>query len=349
MKKKFLAAVLSLSMLLAFSGCGKKEGDNIKAGFNAIDQSNYMEAMTCFQNGIAEGENLELAYRGIGIAYMGMAEYGQAVNAFEQALSNGGMFANDLERDINFYLATAQYKNGQLAEAANTFDTIIKSDVKNEDAYFLRGSIAVEQGDYEGGIAFFDQAIECSSDVKQLKIDIYEELAAYGYGEKGSEYLVGVLGSDNSLSEYDQGVLFFYLKDYDNARTHLEKAKLTETKNIDQITAMLGKNYEMLGDYSYASVLYSEYLAQHTQDAGIYNHLGLCKLKLDNPSEAINAFESGLSMNDTSMNQTLKYNLICAYEHAGNFEEAKTLMNEYLVSYPDDEDAKREAIFLSSR
>ena len=49
------------------------------------------------------------------------------------------------------------------------------------------------------------------------------------------------------------------------------------------------------------------------------------------------------------MTQTLKYNQICAYEQATNFTKAKALLDEYLVAYPDDENARREAIFLSTR
>ena len=47
--------------------------------------------------------------------------------------------------------------------------------------------------------------------------------------------------------------------------------------------------------------------------------------------------------------QTLRYNQIVAYERAGDFAKAKSLMNAYLSSYPDDEAAQREAVFLSTR
>ena len=49
------------------------------------------------------------------------------------------------------------------------------------------------------------------------------------------------------------------------------------------------------------------------------------------------------------MAQTLRYNQIVAYERAGDFAKAKSLMNAYLSSYPDDEAAQREAVFLSTR
>ena len=50
-----------------------------------------------------------------------------------------------------------------------------------------------------------------------------------------------------------------------------------------------------------------------------------------------------------SLAQRLSFNEIVAYEHLGNFEQAKALMDTYLASYPGDEKAKREQVFLSTR
>ena len=332
--KKILPVLLVLSMSL-LAGCGQKEGDQIKAGFSAIEESDYDTAMQCFQAAVDEGEDAELAYRGIGMTYLGMAQYDDAVDAFETALSNGGLFAGDLERDINFYMATALYKNGNYTRAGELLDVIIKSQKNNVDAHFLRGCVALETGDYENGISHFDK--------------VFEELASNGYEDKGSEYLTGILDDGSKLSDYEQGVVYFYLKDYDSARNHLGLAKQSDTKNAGNIVYMLGKTYEELGEYNYASVLYTEYLQDHTGDANIYNQLGICQLKLDDAASAIKSFESGLELGDTAMTQILKYNQICAYEQATNFDKAKTLLDDYLAAYPDDEAAQREAVFLSTR
>ena len=151
------------------------------------------------------------------------------------------------------------------------------------------------------------------------------------------------------MSDYEQGVVYFYLKDYDSARNHLGLAKQAGGKNMSSIVYMLGKTYEQLGEYNYASVLYTEYLQDNIGDANIYNQLGICQLELGDTASAIQSFESGLSLGDPTMTQTLKYNQICAYEQATNFTKAKALLDEYLIAYPDDENARREAVFLSTR
>lgn len=350
MKNKHRILFFALLMILALNGCGKQEGENTKAGFLAVEQADYATALQSFQTAVDEGENTELAYRGLGITYLGMAEYDNAIASFEEALANGGIFAGDLERDINFYMATALYKKGALAEAGELLDIIIQSDKENRDAYYLRGCVLLESGDYESSIYNFEKAIEYSKDEQSIKIRIFEELADNGYENKGSEYLTGILDSGNKLSDYEQGVVYFYLKDYDSARNHLGLAKQSGSKkNMSSIVYMLGKTYEELGDYSYASSLYTEYLEDNIGDANIYNQLGVCMLKLGDTASAVKAFESGISLGDAAMMQTLKYNRICAYEQATDFARAKTLIGEYLAAYPDDEQAQREAAFLDSR
>lgn len=348
-KNKGLLLGLLLGMSAMATGCGHKEGENIKAGFAAVELSDYQGALQCFEQAVVSGEDLELAYRGYGITYLGMADYENSIEAFEKALDNGGIFAGDLERDINFYMATALYKSGQPDEAVKLLDAIVESDKKNADAYFLRGSILIEGQDYEGGIYNFERAIANTSDSHGMKIDIYEILAGNGYEEKGREYLTRMLDEEKNLSDYEQGVVYFYLEDYDNARNHLEVAKQSAKKEKGKIVYMLGRTYEQLGDSNYAGILYSEYLGDAPEDALIFNQLGLCKLAAGNYDEAIHAFEDALALGDASMTQTLRYNQIVAYERAGNFAKAKSLMNAYLSSYPDDEAAQREAVFLSTR
>ena len=104
----------------------------------AISAQNYEQARTCFDKAILEGEDLQLAYRGQGLAYMGQTDYESAIESFDRALQNGGMFVSDREVDINYYLATAQYKNGQLSDAIQTLDAIAGVRKGQDMVYYLR-------------------------------------------------------------------------------------------------------------------------------------------------------------------------------------------------------------------
>ena len=347
--KRFLIYILVALAVFAM-GCGHREGENVKNGFAAMEQSDYDTALQCFEQAIVAGEDLETAYRGIGMTYMGMADYESAIHAFEYALDNAGIFAGDLERDINFYMATAYHKNGQPEEAVALLDAVIESDKKNADAYYLRGVAKISMDDYEGCIYNFEKAMEYAEDSRSMKLDVYTVLADHGYEEKGRGYLTQLLDEEKDLSEYEQGVIYFYLQDYETARNLLENAKQAAKKDEKgEIIFMLGRTYEELGEHIYAGVMYSEYLSDNPDDAVVYNQLGLCKLEAGEAQAAVEAFETALALNDASMAQTLKYNQIVAYEYAGDFAKANALMKDYLAAYPDDAEAQREAKFLRTR
>ena len=65
--------------------------------------------------------------------------------------------------------------------------------------------------------------------------------------------------------------------------------------------------------------------------------------------EAEEAFQQGIDMGDSDYLQELRFNLIVANEYSGNFVKAKTMMQDYLQSYPDDTQAKKENEFLKTR
>ena len=64
---------------------------------------------------------------------------------------------------------------------------------------------------------------------------------------------------------------------------------------------------------------------------------------------AISSFEAGLALDNKNLEQALMLNEITAYEYSGDFGVAQTMMQTYLDKYPDDQEAIRENIFLSTR
>ena len=148
--RKSSAALLAVLLAGCLVACGKKT-TNTDAGMEAISAQNYEQARTCFDKAILEGEDLQLAYRGQGLAYMGQTDYESAIESFDRALQNGGMFVSDREVDINYYLATAQYKNGQLSDAIQTLDAI--AGVRKE-CYHIDPNICIKCGSCKENCAF---------------------------------------------------------------------------------------------------------------------------------------------------------------------------------------------------
>lgn len=348
MRREKLCGLLLGCMMAGFLiGCGSKANENVAQGMQLIEQLSYEEALSSFEAAIVNKEDMQQIYRGQGLACMGLTDYENAAAYLEQALALSGMRPDKLDYDINYYLATAYYRGGHLDKAVAVYQAIADLAPEEKNAWYLKGTIELEQGKQEQAQSDFDRAVQTAKNDYDLLIDIFCSCSKYGYTDIGAAYLQTVLGDDTlRISDYDKGRMSFYLGDYEQARLCLEKAK--DNKGAAAAT-LLGQTYEKMGDFNYAASVYSTYLETKNPDAEIYNQLGLCKLKVGEYEAALAAFQAGLAIDGNTVMQSLKFNEIVAYEHLGNFDKAKLSMEQYLAQYPDDEKAQREYVFLKTR
>ncbi|MCM1264021.1 MAG: tetratricopeptide repeat protein [Butyrivibrio sp.] len=347
MKKTNLLAAAMLMMLLC-AGCGaEEEKDNISAGMEAVQNLEYKEAVSYFDAAAEEGADTRLINRGLGLAYMGMSQYEDAISCFEAALKESDGRLREIDFDINYYLATAYYRNGQPQEAISTYDAILALRPKEKEAYYLRGCVKLYGGDFESAKADFEQTISLDSQDYDKLIQIYDVLVDNGYKEVGKEYLMQAAAQNESnMTNYDLGRIYYYLEDYENARSYLLQVKIS----TDYEAALyLGRTYEALGDYNYASSIYNDYVLIDQTKAEIYNQLGLCQMQMGNYDSALSSFQTAMNIENNEMMQSLKFNEIVAYEYLGDYKAAAALMSDYLKTYPDDETAQREYKFLKTR
>ena len=343
--KKIVMAGVCCLMISMLTGCGN-DTTKITEGMQLVETLDYQGALTAFDEAEAQKENRRLIARGRGIASMGLTEYDQAVQYFTEALELSDGWVQNVDYDMNYYLAAAYRKNGQPAEAKKVYDAILVLKPEEKDAYFLRGSAELELGDYESAKADFDKAISMDPKNYDRLIEIYEALADYGYREVGQEYLQNVLNTEKKLDAYDSGRIYYYLGDYQKAYLALEEAK--GKGGVDSYL-YLGKAYAATGDYNYASSVYSNYLSKQGPDAEIYNQLGLCEMAKKDYQKALEAFQAGKQIEGNSLMQTLSFNEIVAYEYLQDYQKAAVLLKAYLQNYPDDQAAIREQQFLSTR
>lgn len=340
------AALFSAGLLL--TGCGKGDAPSYtKQGMDAVAALDYDQALAFFQTAREKGEEERLLYRGMGLAYLGKTDYEAAIAYLETALTLGGSRVEDIDFDINYYLATAYYKSGQPEEAVRSYNAILGLRPDETNAYYLRGCVKLSEGDFESAQADFDTAVEKDPKNYDQMIRIYMALEEYGYKEAGLIYLENAMKeNEKSISDYDMGRICYYMGNYENARNFLERLKTT----TDYGAALyLGRTYEALGDYNYAASIYAGYTEYDQTKAEIYNQLGLCRMQMGEYESALTAFQTAMNIENNEMMQTLKFNEIITYEYMGEFKTASALMNSYLRSYPDDETAKREYQFLQTR
>lgn len=345
---KRVIPVLMLGILLAAvsAGCGKKT-EKTQEAMALIEELDYEGALAVFTEASENKENKGLIYRGMGIAYLGLTRYEEAVGCFLNALACSDGLVQDVDFDLNYYLATAYSQNGQFEEAKEVYNSILTLRPQEKNALFLRANVELELDQFTEAKEDFDAVVEMEPENYERLFSIYEVFSHFGYREAGKEYLQTALDNgEKKLSSFDKGRIYYYMEEYQKAYVELEDARGDGTA---QSSLYLGKAYEATGEYNYACNVYRSYVEKQGDSAEMFNQLGVCELKRKNYKEALEAFQAGLALQDREMQQILSYNEIVACEYLGDFEKAASLIEIYVRNYPGDEQARREMEFLSTR
>ena len=344
--KKCICVAGLLAVAGALCGCGKA-GENTQSAMEQIQAFDYQGALTQLDTAEASGENGRLINRARGIAHMGLTEYDQAIECFRTALAGSSGLVEDVDFDLNYYLAAAYAKSGQYSQAEETYDAILALRQNEVNAYFLRGNVRMNLSEFAEAKEDFDRVIAMEPNNYDRLIEIYEVLEHFGYESVGQEYLQAALEKDGKkMDNYSVGRIYYYLGEYEKAYLALEQAK---EKGGEESYLYLGRAYEATGDYNYAANVYTSYLSTSDGSAEMYNQLGLCEMAKGDYQKALEAFQTGMQLEDNGILQTLSFNEIAAYEYLGEYTRAYTLLGSYLNNYPDDKKARREYEFLSTR
>lgn len=263
----------------------------------------------CGRSGEVTEQQMALRSQGMEQALSG--DYESAVASYNEALSLADMRAGALELDIASYKASAQYYAGDVEGAIETCTAVLDLK-KSAEMYLTRGLLYREAGDTESANADFQAAKDMTSSKDLIML----------------------------------GRLSYYMEDYNGAKGYLEQAY----KNGDQESLYWqGELYWQMGNKDYAVTLYQSYLEEHADHPSIYARVASYQMDQGDYESALSTIQDGIALEDAgSMQELLGYE-IAVYERMGDFETAKLKMESYLESYPEDEDAAREYVFLKTR
>ncbi len=343
------AVLLMLSVFAGGCAMGGATGENTVAGLAALEEENYQEAQQLFEDAIDAGEQLMLAYRGLGLAYMGLGEYENAIDAFEEALANAPSRTPSNTEDIRLYLATAQYRLEDYEDVLITCTDILnESDEGNADAYFLRGASYLEEGLTDEAAADFDAATALSATDYDLYLNIYQCYEKANLSAVGVTYLTAAqsLKGDDTEYYYNQGRIYYYLEEYEQAQQML----ITPVEEkYEPAMYLIGKVYLALEDYTHALAIYQQIQDEFGESQECYNGLAMCAIQKEDYDTALAYISLGLALDGTDGRQELLFNEIVAYEGKLDFVTAAEKAEAYVESYPTDEAGQKEWAFLQTR
>ncbi|MBO7357623.1 MAG: tetratricopeptide repeat protein [Lachnospiraceae bacterium] len=345
--KRRIITIFAISAIL-LSGCGKlKPGILYNEAWNYYDRGDFDNAAMTFELAIEKEGATEENLRALGITYLVKEQYTEARDTFLKALGAHTGRLTELDYDTNRYLGLTFEKLSDYKSAAEVYTAILDLKKKDYDSYYRRGVCYLNLSDKTSAEADFAKFTGAYKNDFEKHVLVYKAYCDAEYETDGESYLKAYYqANEKSLTDYEKGVILYYLKDYSNARTLLESAK--SMSNPDTIL-MLGETYEAIGDYSYAASLYNAYLTEKGNNASLYNRLGIAKMKSGDYEGALLAFNSGLNLKDSEFEKVLLFNEAVCYEYLLDFTTAKEKMAAYVAKYPWDKTAEHELIFLETR
>ncbi|MFV0342466.1 MAG: tetratricopeptide repeat protein [Anaerocolumna sp.] len=333
---------------------GDKAEYYIDYGMNLIQLGKYEEAITYFQKGILDKDNLivnknnKMALRGEGIAYLKNHKYTEAIHKFDEALAIEE--SDSLNLDILYYKGSAQVKAGLYTEAVGTYTEIIGIKPGDSSSYFTRGEVYGRLGEYELSLSDYDKAIDLDKKNYDYYFGKYFIMLSQQDTDGANEVLKKALSIKDSTQKdkFNIAKVNYYMENYEDAIIGFSEAY---SNGFYEAYYYLGNIYESKGEYSTAVNNYALYIENQgvLESAAVFNQIANCYMKLNKYKEALAYIEDGIKMNDILIMQALKRNEIVVNENLSNFEKAYNLMKKYVKAYPEDESAQSELTFLKTR
>lgn len=348
--KKRSMAVLVLAAMLGLTGCVPKPagGSLTLQGMEAIEKLDYAGAMTAFEQAVNQGEDAVPALRGIGMAYMGMAQYEKAIQAFDEALNYTDDKMEETVQDILLYKASAQHRLNDYEGTVQTCDELLNGEIPVVDAHFFRGASYLSMGYQDRAKEDFDQAATLAPEDYTLYLNIYESYETQNLSAVGDAYLQTALNIPPKDAEdyYCIGQIYYYLEQYDKAQNSLIAP--VEEKYLPALHLM-GRIYLAQEDYAHAKAMYEMIQKESGESPETYNGLALCCIAAEEYSQALAYIEQGLSLEGEIGKQELLFNEIVVYEKKLDFTTAKVKAENYVALYPTDAAGQKEYAFLKTR
>lgn len=279
--KKIKIMALIVTVCIGIAGCGKNN-----------DHSERQQTL--------KQQGMELQMSG---------DYSGAIEKYEKALSLADMKVGTAEIDLAYYKASAQYQNGDLTGAIDTYSAILAFE-KSGETYLGRGLLYIASGD----------------------------------AAKAEEDLNKAL--DKTKDPLIQGIIYNVVDQPEKAKECFEKA---DQEGDSQGLFYIANLYEKAGDHETAMEFLEQYISGDDAEAEGYLSAARMYFESGAYEKALSAVQSGIALGDSGVLKNLLQEEVACYEKLGDFSGAKAKTEDYLEKYPEDALMQKEYEFLKSR
>lgn len=348
MRNKKIICLLAAGLgALLLTGCGGENQKTYEQANADLEEANYDYALNEYQACISAGYKLAQSYRGSGIVKLRTGDYQGAIDDLTNALNDEKTGKSD-RKDILEYRAAAELKAELYDQAMADCQTLAEDYSLNANDYYLTGCVALAMDSYDEASSNFSEAYGSDS-TYEMAIQIYEAYLGQDMEADGTRYLEAALKTEaKTADDYcERGKVYYYMDDYENARTELTTAA---DKGSTEATLILGMVYMAQGDTSNARSFYQQYIDADGDDpAKGYNGLALCDISDGDYDSALQNISQGLGDATSDEMRDLLFNEIVVYEKKMDFSTALSKAQEYVQTFKDDDAAAKELTFLQSR
>lgn len=348
MRNKKIICLLAAGLgALLLTGCGGENQKTYEQANADLEEANYDYALNEYQACISAGYKLAQSYRGSGIVKLRTGDYQGAIDDLTNALNDEKTGKSD-RKDLLEYRAAAELKAELYDQAMADCQTLAEDYSLNANDYYLTGCVVLAMDSYDEASSNFSEAYGSDS-TYEMAIQIYEAYLGQDMEADGTRYLEAALKTEaKTADDYcERGKVYYYMDDYENARTELTTAA---DKGSTEATLILGMVYMAQGDTSNARSFYQQYIDADGDDpAKGYNGLALCDISDGDYDSALQNISQGLGDATSDEMRDLLFNEIVVYEKKLDLSTALSKAQEYVQTFKDDDAAAKELTFLQSR
>ena len=348
MRNKKIICLLAAGLgALLLTGCGGENQKTYEQANADLEEANYDYALNEYQACISAGYKLAQSYRGSGIVKLRTGDYQGAIDDLTNALNDEKTGKSD-RKDLLEYRAAAELKAELYDQAMADCQTLAEDYSLNANDYYLTGCVALAMDSYDEASSNFSEAYGSDS-TYEMAIQIYEAYLGQDMEADGTRYLEAALKTEaKTADDYcERGKVYYYMDDYENARTELTTAA---DKGSTEATLILGMVYMAQGDTSNARSFYQQYIDADGDDpAKGYNGLALCDISDGDYDSALQNISQGLGDATSDEMRDLLFNEIVVYEKKLDLSTALSKAQEYVQTFKDADAAAKELTFLQSR